>query len=46
MDQVVARSVVKAAQDFYLRVGVPEANIKMDTPNNAGHAFLGSCPLV
>jgi len=40
MDQVVARSVVKAAQDFYLRVGVPEANIKMDTPDNAGHAFL------
>jgi hypothetical protein len=39
-DQIVARSVVKAAQDFYLEVGVPEANIKMDSPDNAGHAFL------
>ena len=39
-DQIVARSVVKSAKDFYLEVGVPEANIKMDTPDNAGHAFL------
>jgi hypothetical protein len=38
-DQIVARSVVKAAQDFYLEAGVPEANIKMDSPDNAGHAF-------
>jgi hypothetical protein len=39
-DRIVARSVVEAAKDFYVRAGVPEANIKLDTRNHAGHAFV------
>jgi len=39
-DQIVARSIVEAAKDFYLRAGVAEANIQFDTRKDAGHAFL------
>jgi poly(3-hydroxybutyrate) depolymerase len=39
-DRIVAPSVVEAARDFYLRAGVPESNIKLETRNDAGHAFL------
>ena len=39
-DRIVARSVVEAAKDFYLKAGVSEANIKLDTSKDAGHAFV------
>jgi poly(3-hydroxybutyrate) depolymerase len=39
-DQIVAPSVVQAAKDFYIQAGVAEDNIKFDTDNDAGHAFL------
>jgi Esterase PHB depolymerase len=39
-DRIVARSVVEAAKDFYVQTGIPEANIKLDTRDDAGHAFL------
>lgn len=39
-DGIVARSVVEAARDFYIQARVPEANIKLETRNDAGHAFL------
>jgi hypothetical protein len=39
-DRIVARSVVEAAKDFYLQAGVAEANIKLDTSKDAGHAFV------
>ena len=39
-DQIVARSVVEAAKDFYIQAGVPEVHIKFDTRPGAGHTFL------
>ena len=39
-DRIVARSVVEAAQRFYMEVGVPEKNIAMVTRPDAGHTFL------
>lgn len=39
-DRIVARSVVEAAQRFYTEVGVPEKNIALVTPPDAGHTFL------
>jgi hypothetical protein len=39
-DRIVAPSVVQAAREFYVRAGVPNANIKLETRNDAGHAFL------
>ena len=39
-DRIVARSVVEAARDFDIQAGVPESNIKLETRNDAGHAFL------
>jgi poly(3-hydroxybutyrate) depolymerase len=39
-DQIVAPSIVQAAKDFYIQTGVAEDNIKFDTRENAGHAFL------
>ena len=39
-DRIVARSVVEAARDFDIKAGVPESNIKLETRNDAGHAFL------
>jgi poly(3-hydroxybutyrate) depolymerase len=39
-DQIVAPSIVQAAKDFYIRAGVAEDNIKLDTRTDAGHAFL------
>jgi Esterase PHB depolymerase len=39
-DQIVAPSIVQAANDFYRQVGVAEGNIKFDTREEAGHAFL------
>ena len=39
-DQIVAPSVVQAAKDFYIRAGVAEDNIKFDSREDAGHAFL------
>ena len=39
-DQIVAPSIVQAAKDFYIRAGVTEDNIKFDTREDAGHAFL------
>jgi hypothetical protein len=39
-DRIVASSVVEAAREFYVRAGVPKPNIKLETRNDAGHAFL------
>lgn len=39
-DDTVAESVVKAARDFYLAAGVPEANVTLITGAPGGHAFL------
>jgi hypothetical protein len=39
-DTIVARSVVEAAKSFYLQAGVAERNIKFDTRDDAGHAFI------
>jgi hypothetical protein len=39
-DQIVAASVVEAAREFYVRAGVPNANIELETRKDAGHAFL------
>jgi hypothetical protein len=39
-DQIVAPSIVQAAKDFYIQTGVAEDNIKFDTREDAGHAFL------
>ena len=39
-DQIVAPSIVQAAKDFYIRAGVAEDNIKFDSREDAGHAFL------
>jgi hypothetical protein len=39
-DNVVARTVVEAAQRFYREVGVPEEAITLVTRPDAGHTFL------
>src|SRR4029079_9219469 len=39
-DQIVAPSIVQAAKDFYIRAGVAEDNIKLDTRTDASSAFL------
>ncbi|HEX2449070.1 MAG TPA: PHB depolymerase family esterase [Methyloceanibacter sp.] len=39
-DRIVALSVVEAARDFDMKAGLPESNIKFETRNDAGHAFL------
>lgn len=49
-DRTVVPSIVKAAAEFYTKLGVPPANIKLVTDIPAGHAFVtenegGACEL-
>lgn len=39
-DRTVVPSIVKAAAEFYAKVGVPASNIKLVTTYPAGHAFV------
>lgn len=49
-DHTVVPAIVKSAYDFYLKLGVPEKNIKRVMQYSAGHGFVtenngGSCEL-
>ena len=39
-DHTVAPSIVKHAEEFYAKLGVPEANMKLVSTVPAGHAFV------
>jgi hypothetical protein len=39
-DRTVAPSIVKHAEEFYAKLGVPEANMKLVSNLPAGHAFV------
>lgn len=49
-DRTVVPAIVRAAEKFYLKIGVPQANIKRVMQYRAGHAFVtenegGACQL-
>jgi poly(3-hydroxybutyrate) depolymerase len=39
-DEIVARSVVEEAMQFYVDAGIPNANVNLVTRSDAGHSFL------